>query len=239
MTALVQYAYESFTGPNIANMERLPAFLPVAGYDRRFHAQAFASAKDGTAVSSWLDATGSGTALTPSGSGVTGATAPSVATMGNEKVVRFNGVADSLGQLYSTPEPYTLTLAFYLPEAKPDSWLMSVADGALLALFTNATNILRWYGERRAQGPELKVGWHVVTVTANGAETAIRLDESQESTLIAGGVTYTRNRLTLAGSTQNTNRARLDVAECIHWPRPLSAQEVTTVHSALKTRYGI
>lgn len=239
MTALVQYAYESFTGPSVASLDRLPAFIPVDGYDRRYYAQYYAGANDGASVSSWPDRAGSGTTLTTGSSGAAGATAPVMGTVGRERVVRFNGTTDALGQLYLNPEPYTITMVFYMPQAATNAWLVSVSDDGQYALFTNAANQVLWYGQARKSGPELKAGWHVLTLSANAAQTTIRLDGDTTTTALAGGGAYNRNRLTLAASKFNTNRARYDVAEVIHWPKALNADEVAAVHTALNSRYGL
>lgn len=237
MTALVQYAYEAFTG-DTSSMDRLPAFIPVPGFDRRYYAQFYAGNNDGTAVSAWADRSGSGTFLTPAGSAIPGATAPVMGTVGQERVVRFNGATDALGQLYINEEPYTFTLAFYLPEAKPNAWLASVADVGQFGLFTNATSAVSFWGRGRAGAGTLSAGWHIITVRADGANTTIRVDNGAESTYTEG-FTYTRRRLNIAGSAFNTTRARMDIVELVHWPRALSAGEIASVHTALADRYGI
>lgn len=239
MPALVQYAYDAFTGDNVASMDRLPAYLPAQGYDRRFYAQYYSNAFDGTAVNSWPDSSGSRTTtLTPAGSAISGATAPVMATVGRERVVRFNGTTDALGQLYVNGEPYTFTLAFYLPEAKPSAWLVSTADDGQFGLFTSAQSNALFYGTGRVSGPVIAAGWHVITIRADGANTSVQLDKDATFTFTSGG-SYTRNRLNLAGSKFNTNRARMDVVELVHWPRALTNAEITSVHTSLSDRYGI
>lgn len=239
MPTLVQYAYESFTGDNVASMDRLPAYLPVQGYDRRYYAESFSHVYDGAAVTTWPDRAGSGTSLTPSGSTITGATAPVMGTVGRERVVRFNGATDALGQLYINDEPYTFTLAFYLPMAQPSVWLVSVADTGYVGLLTKATRNPDFWGTGRAStAGELQAGWHVITVRAQGVNTSIRVDNTTEFTY-APGANYVRRRLTLGGATANSNRARMDVAELVHWPRALTTAEIDSVHTALVGRYGI
>lgn len=239
MPALVQYAYDAFIGDSVASMDRLPAYLPAQGYDRRFYAQYYSNAFDGTAVNSWPSRAGNReTALTPGGSAVSGATAPVMGTVGKERVVRFNGTTDALGQLYVNNEPYTFTLAFYLPEAKANTWLVSTGDDGQRGLFTSPTSNVSFYGKGRVVGAALGPGWHVLTVRADAENTSIRLDGSAVFTYVAG-YDGERNRLNLAGSRFNPSRGRMDVVELVHWPRALTDAEIASIHTALADRYGI
>ena len=239
MTTLVQYAYDSFTGPNVSGLDLLPWYLPVSGFDRRYYAQSYADVGDGSIVPSWVDASGGGVPLTPAGSIVSGAISPIMATVGRERVVRFNGTSDCLGQAYVSPEPYTFTLAFYLPVTQANIWLVSVADSGVFGLITRDDRTTGFRGAQSAYSTvELKPGWHVITARADGANTALRVDNA--TTLVtATGSAYARKRLTLGGATANANRARMDVAELVHWPRALTSTEIDSVHSSLVGRYGI
>lgn len=237
--AFVQYADVEFTGPGVGDLPRLPAYIPIGGYDRRFHAQSLMSLADGSAVSAWTDTEVSGTSMTPAGSGLAGATAPVAATVGSNKTVRFDGVANATGILYLSNEPYTFTMVVYLAATRTNAWLMNVVDSGQFALFTNGANNVVWYGANRATSTgTLDAGWHIITVVAAGSATSIRLDDSVTEQNAAGGA-YVRRRIGLGGSPLNTNRAKYDVAEVIHWPTALTAAEVEQVHGALKSRYGL
>lgn len=239
MTALVQYGFGEFTGPNIGSLDRLPAFIPVPGYDRRFVAQHFQQLNDGATVTAWVDTEVSGTSMTAAGSGIVDATSPTLGTVSGHRVVRFDGVKNALGILYVNPEPYTFTTAFYLPAPVVNAFMVSVSDVGQFALFTNGAGIPAFYGNGRATAPNaLAAGWHIITVVANGANTRIRIDDSEAFTYTSGGA-YDRRRLTLGGSSFNANRARFDVVEEIHWPKALDTTEVGNVHAVLKSRYGI
>lgn len=239
MSALVQYGFEEFTGPNIGQLDRLPVFMPVAGYDRRFHAQHFSNFNDGTTVTAWLDAEVSGTSMSVAGSGVSDATNPTLGTRSGHRVVRFDGVKNALGILYINPEPFTFTIAFYQPTIALNRFMVSVADTGQFALFTDAAGLPSFWGGGRAKSEQaLTPGWHVVTVVADGANTRIRVDDLEAFTPTSG-FSYTRNRLTLGGSNFNGNRMQFDVAEVFHWPRALTSAEVGSAHAAIKSRYGI
>lgn len=237
--AFVQYADTEFTGPGISDLPQLPAYIPVGGYDRRFHAQSAAGVPDGVVVNSWADTEVSGTFMTAAGSGVAGATSPVAGTVGKHKTIRFDGVANALGILYLANEPYTFTMAFYLATPRTNAWLMNVVDSGQFALFTNANNNVLWYGVNRATtAATLGAGWHIITVVAAGSLTTLRVDDVVTAQSAAGGA-YERKRLALGGSPVNSSRAKYDVAEVIHWPTALSAAEVGQVHASLKARYGI
>lgn len=239
MPAIVQYAYNEFTGPDINSRPRLPAFIPVAGYDRRFHTGSFGNQSDGSTVSTWTDTEKSLTNMSLAGSGITGATAPILGTVGGNRVVRFDGVKNALGILYINPEPYTFSIVFYQGVQNSSRFLVGLADGVAIGLVTDAPGVLKFWGAANVQGPAaLSVGWHIATVVANGANTSIRIDDFV-STGYTNGQLYERKRLTLGGSSYNTNHAKIDVAEIVHWPKALSASEVASVHSVFKGRYGL
>lgn len=240
MPALVQYGFEEFTGPNIGQLDRLPVFIPVSGYDRRFYAQHFSNFLDGTVVREWPDTEVSKVVLTTADSGITGATMPVLGTRSSHRVVRFNGVKDSLGSRYLNGEPFTFTIVFYQPAPAADKFMVSTSDTTGLAsLYLNDTGAPTFRGTSRVKAASpLAAGWHVITLVASGTSSRIRVDDDTAFTVEAGGA-YVRNRLTLGASTFNSNNAAFDVAELVHWPSALTAAEVANVHASFKGRYGI
>ncbi|HAY43613.1 MAG TPA: hypothetical protein DCY59_08705 [Micrococcaceae bacterium] len=239
MPALVQYAYEEFTGPNINSRPRLPAFIPVPRYDRRFHSGSFGAQSDGTTVNTWTDTEVSLTNMSTAGSGVTGATAPILGTVSGNRVVRFDGIKNALGILYTNPEPYTFTLVFYQGAANLGKFLVGLSDSGAIGLVTDSPGLPKFWGRGQAtSSAPLSTGWHIITVIADEANTRIRVDDNSSFTYSLGQA-YERRRLTLGGSPYNTALAKIDVAEIVHWPSALSISDVEKVHSTFKSRYSL
>ena len=239
MPAIVQYAFDEFTGPDINSRPRLPAFIPVAGYDRRFHAGSFGTQADGSTVNTWTDTEVSLTTMSTAGSGIAGATAPILGTVSGNRVVRFDGVKNALGILYINPEPYTFTIVFYQGAINSGKFLVGLTDAQAIGLVTDAPGVAKFWGKAQvADSAPLSVGWHIITVVANGPDTVISAD-GRSSTGFTNGQIYERRRLTLGGSSFNANHAKIDVAEIVHWPKALTATEIATMQATFKSRYSL
>lgn len=239
MPAIVQYAFDEFTGPDISSRPRLPVFIPVAGYDRRFHAGSFGAQSDGTTVNAWTDTEVSLTNMSTAGSGISGATAPILGTVSGNRVVRFDGVKNALGILYINPEPYTFTIVFYQGTSNSGKFLVGLTDAQAIGLVTDTPGVVKFWGKAQVvDTAPLSVGWHIITVVANGPDTVISVD-GRTNTGYTNGQLYERRRLTLGGSSFNTNHAKIDVTEIVHWTKALTTAEIASMHAAFKSRYGI
>lgn len=241
MATLVHQLYDELQGADINTRPRLPLVVTVHGVDLRVSAETYRRFPDGTSMSSWDDtSTGSGAKLTPEKTDIAGATKPTLSTVDGRRVVSFNGTTDATGINYNTAEPFTITMLFKLPEVVTNAFLLTTlgSGSAFKGLGVEGGGLIKWWGAGIVTGPALTAGWHIVTIVSDGLLTTLRLDD-----VVTGGATagtaYTRAKLNIGGSAHSTRRTRMDVAEVINWPRPLTAAEVDQMHKSIKTRYWL
>lgn len=242
MVARVFYSDNDFVGAGIDLLPKLPIRLPVAGYVRRWFAQHFDQFSDGVSIASWPD-TVDHMLLKNTNSGVADATQPRLATVSGERVVRFNGSTDAIGNVYTplVKEPFTVSMVIYVPVSPMASgFLYATTDDALKGLITTATGTPSIFANGRAASPVvLSVGWHIITAVGDGASTKIRVDDSTASTYADVSTTWERKFITLGRSPWGGGAARYDVAEVVEYDDALSDAEIGQLHAAFKTRYPV
>lgn len=241
MATLVQRTLDEFTGPNVANLPRLPAVVPVQGADIRLSAESYFKFPDGTLLSTWDDVyTGNAVSLTPAKTGITGATRPELTRRGPHRVARFDGVKAATGVNYNRAEPFTLCMVVYCPVQLTNSFIATTIDSptTFKGLGVEAGGLIKWWGNGVVTGPQLTPGWHFIGIIADGLSTKLCLD----NTIVGGaeaGTAYTRNKLNFGGSVHSTRFTQIDIAEPINFPRALTEEELIQVRTAYQLRYDL
>lgn len=234
MTGIQYIAPVEFTGANASSLPIVLTDLAVAGATRRFLAKAVNQAI-GTAVPSWADSAGSGTALIPASS-----TAPTLATVGGLRAVQFNGTSDGLQQALSMAQGHTLVLVANIVTPNTvgtttlsGSYTTAAVDGARLqtsvnALYANA-------GTAMAVAAQNVTGWRVIVVSFNGASTVVNINGT-EYTGNAGALPRTVFTL---GFERGGSFSALAVAEANIYPTALGSTDRASLVTALRAEYGI
>ncbi|GGF12876.1 hypothetical protein GCM10011399_03500 [Subtercola lobariae] len=171
-TGISQKSPVAFTGPNLS---LLPVGIPdlaVAGATRNFD-PAYPIGNAGDAVTSWLDAAVSGTALTVAGSTMVGATAPILATDdGVRFFVRFKKASSaSLGQALARVQPHTMfTVARWQSVPTVLEAATGSGVGTTVVQGNSVGTAFRTYaGTTLAVATALGTGWHVLTSVSTQA----------------------------------------------------------------------
>ena len=208
--------------------------LRASGLTHRWRASNL-DLSDGDVVSTWEDMV--------AGADLSAAGAPSYKedVIGGQPVVRFDGVDDFMTSSYadSISQPHEIyTVAQLRATTSELQWLHDgeSSDEHIFRSNDNDTWESR-AGTSSYTGSNSDTDVHVFRVLFDGSDSQFDVDDTTDGT---GSVSVvTSNGMTLCARSDNNFNGNWDVAECLHYERPLTSQGRADLYSYVNTQYGI